>query len=518
MVLGLFASVGFAGADEWAADEKRIQPLPRSRPPIPEVPGRYAAAIDRFLAVAWREAGVKPARVCDDRTFVRRIHLDLAGVIPTVDQVEQFLARGPNRRSELVNELLASNRYAEHWTTFWGDLLLEQTNVQGADPYAFRDYIRRNLERNVPYDVWVRDMLSAEGSARENPASLFILRHDARRDELTIATTQVFLGIQLRCAQCHDHPYEAWKKDDFDGLQAFFNGTRLRPSAAMDAASPGRPLFEIFQAEPSQPRGRFITAASSERGRGRDGLADLVTRRDNPYFARAAVNRLWHKLFGVGLVEPPDGFSVSNRPSHMDLLNWLAMEFVEGGYDLKHMIRLICNSQAYQLSGGARGEIAQPGEPWQFARSRLRRMTAEQLTDSILVVCGLAGSDQQRLRPAFEQSYPPLPGSLLETFGAHHRRTSQERDVEATIPQALALLNGDYVNQAVRMRDDHPVRLWLESGMSREQVVDRLFVHALTREPDRVERELALVYAHTPETWSDLLWALINTREFMFIH
>jgi len=525
--VGLLAAGVLVGPGRFAAardDEgKVIAPLPEIRPRPPQTNWPANNDIDRFVAAQWKRFRVRPAPLCDDYTFVRRVYLDLAGVIPTVLQVQRFLADGPRRRARLIDRLLASNRYADHWTTFWGDLLRERTRVRGARPFAFRDFIRDSLSRNVPYNQWVYDMLSATGSAEENPSTTFTLRQRSNPNELTIATTQVFLGVQLKCAQCHDHPFEAWTQRDFRGMRRFFRGLEERPveAGASDEKGSGGPRgggLSVVQNE-NAADGRFLTGDKPKGTAGRASLARWVTGPTNPYFARVAVNRLWAKLFGVGLVEPPDEFGPGNPPAHPALLDWLAIEFIQSDYDLKHMIRLMCNSRTYQLSSrGGRTPNDLGPEDRPFHRMRLRRMTAEQLHDSIVVACGLLDDNWKAARPAIEMRYPAPPGSFRATFGSPDRREIRRRDATATIPQALAMLNGSFVNRAVMMRRNNPVRRWLSGGLPREDVTDRLFLSTLSRPPTSKERRFVVKFAQSAETWSDVQWALINTREFMFIH
>jgi Protein of unknown function (DUF1549)/Protein of unknown function (DUF1553) len=511
-----------ASAVEWvdSASEKLIPPLPLEPPEPMRMRGSFNNDIDRFIAMRWKETGARPAPLADDMSFVRRVYLDIAGVIPTADQARAFADAGYNKRAKLIDRLLASPRYADHWAVFWGDLFREQTRIRGTDPFTLRDYIRDALNKNKPYDDWVREMLSAKGTARDNPAVAFGLRNGSDRNDITIATTQVFLGIQLKCAQCHDHPFEAWEQNDFVGVRKFFQGTRSKRAFEEEVERNGRtvrrPIFELVDVKPG--RGTFVTGKKSSKGRGREGLADLVVDRRNRYFARVAVNRLWAALFGRGLVDPPDAFSPKNPPSHPKLLDWLALDFIAHGHDLKHTLRLICNSRTYQLAsrGGRRpGEIGD--DVGLFERMALRRLTAEQLHDSILITSGLAGSERRNLRPAIEKRYPARAGSFLEIFDAHDRLTIHQRDATATIPQALTLLNGDLINRAVAMHKRHPVRLQLEAGVSRRRVVESLFLATLTREPTAAERKWSLEAAQDAKGWSDVHWALINSREFMFI-
>lgn len=517
---------------------KLIAPLPPEPPALPAVTLLTNNPIDPFIVAHWQKHQVRPAKLADDFALTRRIYLDLSGLIPTFEQVDAVISSPrKDRFKNLIDELLDSPRYADHWAVFWGDLLREQEAIRGAEPGVFRAYIRDCLSRNVSYDRWVRDMIEAQGTTKENAAAAFIMRDRANPDELTIATTQVFLGTQLKCAMCHDHPFEAWKQSDFVGMRTFFDGTRQRFDTVGTTERRGQAVeYRLERVSGGlDGRGTFMTGATLPDGlAGRAALAALVTARDNPYFARVAVNRLWAQLMGRGLVDPPDAFGPANPPSHPELLDWLAHEFIAKGYDLKHVIRLICNSRTYQLAstGGLVGDRSAPG-PF-FERMPLRRMTAEQLHDSILVSCGLwSGSplrgetprggtaDKDFLRPAIDKPYPHPGASFLGTFNSHDRDTIHERDPQATIPQALELLNGDLLNYAVRLDKHHPVRRWLAEGDTQETAIRKLFVQTLGREPTRAEADAAASHIQAskdkPAACADVHWALINTREFMFV-
>jgi hypothetical protein len=308
-------------------------------------------------------------------------------------------------------------------------------------------------------------------------------------------------------------------------MRNFWNATRRRRAETSEVESRNGTreiqLLEVLDRPKVKPNGECFTGRTSQKGRGRDALADLVTRRDNPFFARAAVNRIWAKLMGAGLVEPVDGFSASNPPSHPELLDWLAVEFVEHNYSLKHIIRVICNSQAYQRqsTGGRHGNA--PSDLRLFEKMPLRRMTAEQLHDSILAACGAWNlNDRSRWAPAIEKRYPANPNEFLATFGTHDRASIHERDTDLTIPQALELLNGDFLNAAIGWHGGNPIRDWADTGASADVAIERLFYATLTRKPDRRERRIIAEYiSKNPgrDGWSDLLWTMINTREFMFI-
>jgi hypothetical protein len=500
-------------------EQRILDPLPETKPAPPTVNG-YAVhnEIDNFIAAGWSAHKLRPVALCSDEDFVRRIYLDVAGVIPSAEQVVAFLKGDKrNRRRELIDQLLGSHRYADHWAAFWGDLLREQTQIRGGEQGNFRDYIRASLEANQPYDRWVAEMITATGTDRENPAANFVLRHENMSEELTITITQSFLGTQMKCAQCHDHPFDVWTHDEFKGMQGFWSGTQIRPVVRRGLDEPGQvipPIFEVVQFRRGQ--GEFLTGAESGEGRGPAGLADWVVSPKNPYFARAAVNRLWAKVMGKGIVDPVDGFSVIHEPSHPEMLDWLAIEFIESGHDLKHVLRLILNSRTYLLTSQPQPQRTS-GEVELFHGARLRRMTAEQLYDSIIVSCGML---DRGTSPAVEQSYPASGNSFLATFGSHDRKTVYERETTATIPQALELLNGDFVNNAVTLHANNPVQRWIDQKLGNGEIALRLYLNTLSRKPTAAERRRVLGYvgrAMPERYWPDVHWALINTREFMYI-
>ncbi len=551
LALGATAVVGLARAEDPTSDKgksastkapvasdsatarsarKFIDPLPLEPPLPPQTRLVVANDVDRFIAARWEEADVRPVKTATDFDFLRRVYLDLVGRIPTFEEVEKYAGSGrKDHDANLVDELLDSRGYADHWAIFWGDLLLEQYRMDGVENNAYRDYIHDSLRKNKPFDEWVREMIAARGMVRDNPAAAFVLRQKADAEELTIATTQVFLGTQLKCAQCHDHPFEAWKQTDFNGMKGFWDATRRRlgrvETVTNRAGQEEQMRFDqVISGDGAH--GVFLTGAVSAKGDGVDGLADLITARDNPYFARVAVNRLWAKLFGRGLVDPVDAFKPDNPPSHPELLDWLAWEFITHDYDLKHILRLLATSRTYHLDTSGPPLPAKTADGPFFERMALRRMTAEQLHDSIVSATGLdhrARGEQGEARFAIDVRYPTPSGSFLSVFGSHDRNTIHERDAEATIPQALALLNGELLNDAVQLHDGHPVRRWLKKGDSVETALRRLWVQTLTREPTPAELATASKYIRSAprndadKAWSDVHWAMINTREFMFI-
>lgn len=538
-----------------SADEKRIPtfektrptgerrlltPLPAARPPVPQIRfGNYRPlnAIDNFVLARIQNRKARPQPLCNDWDFARRAGLDLVGVIPTAADLDRYSGWSDReRRGRWVDFLLQQQQYADHWTAIWGDLLRERGRIRGAPPNALKRYVHDSLKTNRPYDEWARDMITASGKAHDNDATAFVLRDRVDPEVLTVTVTQTFLGIQLKCAECHDHPFDWWEQKDFQGMTGFWRGTQARVYKRDEVFRRGRkvvvPYLEV-RSRDNRANGTFLTGVTSEAGRGRRGLADLITRRDNPYFARVAVNRLWHKMMGLGLVNPVDNFSARNPASHPKLLDWLALEFIEHDYDLKHILRLIANSRTYQQTTTRRltragrpasravADAADLGEGALFDGMMLRRMNAEQIHDSILVATGRYLPDDRRFVPSIQVAYPPDPRSFLRTFGCTDREALLPRNTGGSIQQSLTLLNGSLVNDAVKVHADHPIRYWRKQrGFTPAQTVDALFVQILTRPPTQYERSLALQYvgpADRDDAWEDLQWALLNTREFQFI-
>jgi len=513
--------------------------LPHERPPISTIKfGNFRPfnPIDNFILARLQQEKIRPGRLCDDWDFARRASLDLVGLVPTATDLERYFGwKETERRGRWVDHLLSQAQYADHWTIFWGDLLREQSRVPGAPPDALKQFIHGSLRENQPYDVWVRELMTAEGTAEENPAVAFLLRDRLEPETLTVSVTQSLLGVQLKCAQCHDHPFDWWTQRDFQGMAGFWRGARVYRDSMETRERRGRvvnvPVLGVRSSE-RRAAGIFLTGATSGLGAGPAGLADLLTRKDNPYFARVAVNRLWEKLMGVGLVNPADGFSPLNPPSHPELLGWLALEFIDHDYDLKHILRLITNSRTYQQASSLNvktwmppGASAEEGllssEGSLFDVMPLRKMTAEQVHDSILAATGRYWLDEGALRASIKQPYPANPRSFLRIFGAPDRDTLLPRSRAGSIQQALTLLNGDFVNRAVTLHQDHPLLYWQRSyGLSTAQMVDAMFIQFLTRLPTSLERRKVLSYVGfggQEWAWEDVQWALINTREFQYI-
>lgn len=520
-----------------AGPKEILQPLPAQKPAPPEVRfGRFRPfnEIDRFILARLKAMKIRPKNVCDDWTFARRASLDLVGIVPTLGDLERYMSWDKKeRREKWVDLLLQQPYYADRWTVVFGDLLREKARVPGAPPNALRDYLHAAFEQNMPYDELVRNLVSAEGDSEKNLATGFLLRDRLDPNVLAVSVSDAFLGVSIKCAQCHDHPFDYWTQDDFKGMAGFYRGTRRDFSQMQDGER--RPTFGIRNNR-RRAAGRFLTGATSDLGDGPAALAALITSRDDPYFARVAVNRLWERMMGVGLVNPSSNFSPLNPPSHPELLDWLAIDFIEHDYDIKHTLKLIALSRTYQQTSSdslktwasvVRHNRKTPSAEDDvvagslYEGMRLRRMSAEQINDSILVATGHYPGGYRGNRPSARTSYPPRPRSFLRVFGASNRESIPTGPEDGSVQQALSMMNGSFVNGAVRSHPNHPIRRWLrERGLSVSQTVDAVFYQVLTRKPTKRERKWAmqlLAESRGDAGWEDLQWALFNTREFQFI-
>ncbi|MCB9857487.1 MAG: DUF1553 domain-containing protein [Phycisphaerales bacterium] len=520
-----------------AGPKEILKPLPAEKPTPPDVKfGKFRPfnAIDRFILDRIKTEKIRPKNVCDDWTFARRASLDLVGIVPALEDLELYMRwEKDERRAKWVDLLLEQRYYADRWTIVFGDLLREQGRVPGAPANGLRDYLHAAFEKNMPFDELVRSLVSAEGDSERNPATGFLLRDRLDADVLAVSVTDAFLGVSLKCAQCHDHPFDYWTQDDFKGMAGFYRGTR-RDFSNSDTDGQ-RPTFGVRH-NPRRAEGRFLTGAVSSLGDGPSALAELITSRDNPYFARVIVNRLWEQMMGVGLVNPAGNLSPLNPPSHPELLDWLAIEFIDSGYDVKHMLRLIATSRTYQQTSSeslttwasvVRHNKETPSEEDDlvpgslYEGMRLRRMSAEQINDSILVSTGYYPGGYRGNMPSAKTTYPPRPRSFLRIFGASDRETLPDGTADGSIQQALSLMNGDFVNGVVRSHPGHPIVRWRAARrLNTKQLVDAIFYQVLTREPTQQERKWAMDVisdSRGDAGWEDLQWALFNTREFQFI-
>jgi hypothetical protein len=505
--------------------------------PIAEDARKTAARIDGWIAAGYARAGVRPAAPADAAAFLRRASLDVVGKIPPVADVRRFLSdKSPDKHSRAMEALLDSPGYANHFTEVWRHLLLPE-----ADNDLNRRFLAPGLERwlhkqfadNVPYDKWVRELLTTplNGNQQEffqiyngrsqYPLSFYMAK-EGKPEELAAATARLFLGVRLECAQCHDHPFGKWTREQFWSQAAFFAGIR-RPRnqefffAPLGEVNDRRELAipntdRVAQArflDDKEPRWKYKVGA-------RTTLADWMTAPGNPFFARAIVNRTWAHFFGVGLVDPPDDFRDDNPPSHPELLDELARQLVAHKFDLQFLIRAITLSNTYRL-GSEAGPDASPLRL--FARMPVKGLTAEQLFDSLCQATGFRDPTPRQQR-AFRFDSPRQ--KFLDAFAVQEKATESL----TSIPQALKLMNGEIVNQAT-----HPDKsvvlaaIASSSFMSTAGQVEALYLAALSRKPrpDEALRHVRYVESggaakDRKKALADVFWVLLNSTEFVLNH
>ncbi|HXT60083.1 MAG TPA: DUF1549 and DUF1553 domain-containing protein [Pirellulales bacterium] len=482
--------------------------------------------IDALLEQRLHQAGLEPAPLASDAEFLRRACLDLNGVIPAASEVSAFLADPqPDKRARLVDRLLDNPRFGTHLAQVWTKMLLPADALTDrADQVAgFTAWLRRRFAEGVRYDNIVADLLTTTGSSERGGAALFYTASGLKPEELAASTSRIFLGVQIQCAQCHNHPFDRWRQEDFWGYAAFF----ARLQQAPGARPPVVELVDAVAGEVKLPDSdaivapKFLGGEPSEESafaNRRRQLALWVVSRDNPYFARVAANRVWAHLFGRGLVHPADDFSEHNPPSHPEALDELAAYFVETGYDLKAIFRVLAGTRAYQRSSRAVSE-SELSPPELFGRMQMKVLTPEQLFDCLV-----------EATRRFEIEAPPTPGpapqmqgSTRQQFIARFNRSTQEAtEFEAGIPQVLSLMNGELTTE-ITDPDRSGILLALESPVFDDaERIEALFLSVLSRPPSDDERKELLAYiesggaAHDRrKAFGDVLWTMLNSSEFI---
>jgi hypothetical protein len=499
------------------------------------------SAIDRSLLKQWRRLSVVPSAEADDATFLRRAMIDICGTLPTADEIRSFLADArPEKRRRLIDALLERPEYATYFALKWGDILQNRgagysTSRQRSGTAFFSAWIRDSLAANKPYDQFVTEVLTATGSQSENPPTVWY-RSVRRSSEFVESVAQAFLGVRIQCAQCHHHPAERWSQADYYAFAAVFSRVGRKGGFA-DAEVPtdeiiylkdvgnvvhprtGERLAPRALGGPTFPESRHVDPRAQ--------LARWMTQRDNPYFARTMVNRMWAHFLGRGIVHPIDDFRSTNPPSNPELLDALANEFIAGGYDVKQLIRSITNSYAYQLD--ARPNEWNKNDSQTFARFRPRRLSAEVLLDGISQIlevptefAGVPGRFPHGTR-AIELPDENVPSQFLDMFGRPARLTACEceRVDDPALTQALELVNSAEIQRKLTAENGYAKKL-AAAPKTGEDVAAEIFLRVLGRPPRPEETEAVANHLATEpdraEACRSLLWSLLATNEFLFNH
>ena len=494
--------------------------------------------IDDAVFAKLRQMNVRPSAPASDREFVRRVYLDSIGLLPEPHEVRSFLQDSDaDKRSRLIERLLERPEHASHWTVRFEDWFRNcQLHSQGRSMGVFKDWVRDWLADDRPYDKFVRELLTSTGDTMLNPAANFwhpatdFMLKEFSVAKVTPTVSRLFLGVRMECAECHNHPLENYTQDDFYGLAAFF--ARLRVKHGYGAYR--RTWYVDEEGEVEHPATKrqvppkFLGGPAPDIPSGhdrRDVLAEWIVSPDNPYFARATVNRVWHQYFGTGIVEPYDDFRSTNQPSNPELLDGLAEFFVRNGYRLKPLHRAILNSRAYQLS--SRTDDPSPLRSALFGTYQPRRVPAEVLLDTLGQVTGVPHRfDGYPEGTSAKDIYvPDGPDYFLVTFGLPRRDILKDRAPEPTLSQALHLMNGETVRDKVEAEGNILGRLLGQDSADR-QVVAALYERAYARRPsqteqDRIARFIAAERAAgrgRRRAFENVLWAVLNSEEFQLNH
>jgi hypothetical protein len=495
--------------------------------------------VDKHVFAKLKMLSIPPSDVCTDQEFIRRACLDLCAALPTPDEVKAFVAdAAKDKRAKLIDKLLDRPEYADFWTLKWADVLRNnRKTVQVKGAHVYQTWLHQHIEKNTPWDEVVRELLTADGSTFANPPANYY-RVAQEPTVLAESTAQLFFGVRMQCAKCHNHPFERWTQDDYYSLAAFFARVKHKKDPAEPGANPQTPGSEIIYSdragEVTQPRsgkvmapkimGRPAPVIPPGKDR-RDALAEQVTSSDNPFFAKSVVNRIWYHLNGRGIVDPVDDFRDSNPSANDELLDALAKDFVAHKYDAKYLIRTIMNSRTYQLSAQT-NELNKDDNKY-FSHAVTKLLTAEQLLDALCTVtdvpekyAGLPLGTRAVQLPDGEVNHP-----FLKTFGQPARELACEceREGDSNLAQALQLINGPTVNEKLRTSNNRIGRL-IDKKLSDTDMLNELYLASVSRLPAEGEVSAALEHVRKakPEdkrkAWEDVQWALVNSKEFLFRH
>jgi hypothetical protein len=484
--------------------------------------------VDALINAKLKKLRIAPSDLCSDEVFLRRAYLDIIGMLPTVEEYNRFLAnKAPNKREQLVDELLGRKEFAELWVMKWAELLqIHSSNqVSYKAMLLYYNWLQDKLSHNVPMDQMVQELLAARGGTFKNPATNY---YQNETDTLKVSenVAQVFMGMRIQCAQCHNHPFDRWTMDDYYGFAAFFSQIGRKgtddPREVVVFNSGGGEVAHPVRGQAMKPKflgGAAPDVAGKDR---REVLAKWLASPDNPYFATNLANIVWAHFFGIGIINEVDDVRVSNPPSNPELLQELGKRFTEYHYDFKKLVRDICTSRTYQLAPEPNATNA--ADTRNFSHAGIRRLRAETLLDCISLVTetknkfpGLPlGARAVQIADGNVSTY------FLSTFGRATRETvcSCEVKLQPTLSQSLHLLNGDTTTQ--RIAGGNVAGRWLEAKKPLLELVEELYVRCLARKPTAPERaKLEAALAAEPDkrkALDDLFWALLNTREFMFNH
>lgn len=494
-----------------------------------EQPFQPVNYIDELVAAKLKKLRLHPSGDCTDEEFLRRVSIDLVGLLPTVEEYQAFMAdTDPQKRAHKIDELIARKEFTELWVSKWAEWLMMRSSNQVSykSIVLYYQWLSDQIANNVPLDVMVRDLLATSGGTFKTPQTNF---YQIETDRLKVAenVAQIFMGMRIQCAQCHNHPFDRWTQDDYYNFAAFFaqigrkTGEDSREIIVYNAG--GGEVQHVVTGQNAIPH--FLGGGKAEIAPGQDRraiLADWLASPKNPYFAANFVNRVWQHFFGIGIVEPVDDVRVSNPASNPELLEAMAQRLTSTNYDFKGLVRDICLSKTYQRS--TQRNESNASDEKNFAHQNIRRIKAESVLDIISQVTNT--KDKFQGLPLGARAVQIADGSsssyFLTTFGRATRVTacSCEVKMEPTLSQALHLMNGDTVNN--KIQQGGVLAQLTGQGLDPAACIENLYIRCLGRRPTPEEQaSLAPLFAegtNRDQALADVFWALLNSREFLFNH
>jgi Protein of unknown function (DUF1553)/Protein of unknown function (DUF1549) len=499
---------------------------------------QLADRIDQLIEAKLREKEIQPSPLGDDAEFFRRLSLDVGGRIPSVMDARLFFGdKSSDKRHKAVDKLLDSPLYSTHFAAVWRTLMVPDNNSQFAQNSGpqLEAWLKARLRENTPYDKMVREIITtpvvpnrAAMTSRKagEPTPLpFYQAQEMKPENLAGATARLFLGVKLECAQCHNHPFAKWKREQFWEYAAFFSGIQTPPGQGGFMATNDLTDKRDIKISGTDKvvQARFLNGSEpkwASKTSTRETLADWVTAPDNPYFARAAANRTWAHFFGIGIVEPLGEESAENPASHPELLDELARQFALHDFDMKYLMRAIGYSKAYQRSSDS--DSAAPPDPRLFSRMSIKGLTAEQLYDSIVEATRYNEVEPVNAPRGFVQ----LNSARAEFLGRFSNNTDKRTEFQTSILQALALMNGKFVSDATSVQKSVTLAGVIDAPwMKTTDKVEALYLAALSRKPKAEELERLTKYVDRggpsgdkEKALADVFWALLNSSEFILNH
>jgi hypothetical protein len=500
---------------------------PPAAPAHPMATTALSQLIDTQVDARLKSSMIAPSSPTTDAEFLRRAYLDIAGTIPTAEAAAAFLDdKSPDKRSKLIDQLLARHEYGRRMADVWTTLMYPvDSDNRFVSKAPLHEWLEEKFNLNMHWDTMAFELITATGDVEKNGATVYAMSNRGV-DKMTDSVGKLFLGVQIQCAQCHNHPFTHWKQTEYWGLAQFFYKVNVsNPRAAKDGGTisvseEGRinrkvnPVPESAKEVPAKLLGGDVLKLNESKPY-RPVLANWVCSPKNPFFAKAFVNRLWSQYMGRGLVNPVDDLSKENEPTHSELLTALAQEFADSGFDVKHMIRGICNSQVYQRSSKPVGDNRE--DRTLYSHQSIKVLSGEQLFDSLTTVIGpIGGKDNPMRKAAAPKGGPVSPRDQFARFfeGSDNAPPTQ---YESGIPQALRLMNSPIMASA-RLTNVANKAGEVTKGTTPEKAIEKLYLSALSRRPTADETtkmtEFVKKQQDAKAAYGDVLWVLLQTSEF----